>query len=98
MRVSVVFRPQAEDEVISAQRWYEEHQTGLGARFADALDDLIGRISSNPSEFPVVHGQTQRAVMRQFPYGIYFRTHSQTVVILAVMHGHRHPSRWQSRS
>lgn len=97
MTFSVVFRPQAEDELVSARQWYEEQQVGLGARFADAFGEIIGRISSNPSEFPVVYGQIRRAVMRQFPYGIYFRAHTQTVVIVAVMHGRRHPARWQSR-
>jgi len=97
MTLSVVFRPQAESEVTSARQWYEEHRAGLGAKFADALDDVVGRIVANPSEFPAVHGEIRRAVMRQFPYGIYFRMHAQTIVIIAVMHGRRHPSRWQSR-
>jgi plasmid stabilization system protein ParE len=98
MTFAVVFRPQAEDEVISARQWYERQRPGLGARFAAAFDDTIARVGSRPSEFPVVHGQIRRAVMRQFPYGVYFREHGQTVVVLAVMHGRRHPSLWQSRA
>lgn len=60
MMFSVVFRPQAEDEVAAARRWYEEHQPGLGARFADAVDDIVGRIGANPSGFPTVPGQIRR--------------------------------------
>jgi plasmid stabilization system protein ParE len=94
---SVVFRPQAEEEACAARRWYEEQKPGLGARFADAIDETLRRIASNPSTFPLVHGEIRRAVVRQFPYGIYFRTHAHDLVIVAVMHGRRHPRRWQSR-
>jgi toxin ParE1/3/4 len=68
----VVFRPQAEEEARAAQRWYEEQQPGLGKRFADAIDGTIQRIGSNPSAFPLVHGEIGRAVVRQFPFGVYF--------------------------
>ena len=97
MTLSVVFRPQAEDEVNAARQWYEAHKTALGAKFADALDDVVSRIAANPSAFPLVHGEIRRAVMRQFPYGLYFRIHIQTIVVIAVTHGRRHPSQWQSR-
>jgi toxin ParE1/3/4 len=94
---TVLFRPQAAAEARAARRWYEEQQPGLGARFADAIDEAIERIASSPAAFPVVHGEIRRAVVRRFPYGIYFREHADELVIIAVMHGRRHPLRWQSR-
>jgi plasmid stabilization system protein ParE len=94
---TVVFRPQAEQEVLLARRWYEEQRPGLGVQFANAIDDTIERTSSNAPAFPFVHGETRRAVVRRFPYGIYFRTLTDDIVITAVMHGRRHPRRWQSR-
>jgi plasmid stabilization system protein ParE len=83
----VIFRPVAEREVRAARRWYEEQKPGLGMRFAEAVDDVIGRISSRPSAFPTVHGDIRRAVLRQFPHGIYFRAHDGDLVVIAVMHG-----------
>jgi len=94
---TVVFRPQAEEEARAPQRLYEEQQPGLGARFAGAIGEAIQRIVSNPSAFPVVHDEIRRAVVRRFPFGIYFRIHAEDLVVLAVMHGRRHPRRWQSR-
>jgi hypothetical protein len=67
------FRPQANQEVQSARQWYEEQQPGLGIEFANAIDETIERVLSNPLAFPAVHGETRRAVVRRFPYGIYFR-------------------------
>ncbi len=97
MTTNVVFRPQAEEEARAARRWYEEQKPGLGARFADAIEETLRRIASNPPAFPLVHGEIRRAVVRQFPYGIYFRMHAQDLVVIAVMHGRRHPRRRQSR-
>jgi plasmid stabilization system protein ParE len=93
----IVFRPQADQELQSARQWYEEQRPGLGCHFAYTIDETIERVSSNPLAFPVVHGETRRAVVRRFPYAIYFRLHGDEIVITAVMHGHRHPRRWQSR-
>ena len=97
MTRKVVFRPQADQEALSARQWYEKQRPGLGAQFADAIDKTVERISSNPLAFPSVHGETRRAVVRWFPYGIYFRMLADDIVITAVMHGRRHPRRWQSR-
>jgi hypothetical protein len=63
----VVFRPEAEAEVLEARQWYESRSEGLGRRFAAAVDALVTRIVSNPLAFPEVHGQTRRAVLTRFP-------------------------------
>jgi len=93
----VVFRPEADQELLTARRWYEEQQPGLGAQFASEIDDTVERISSNPLAYPLVHGETRRAIVRRFPFGIYFRAAPAGIVVMAVMHGRRHPLRWQLR-
>jgi hypothetical protein len=35
--------------------------------------------------------------MRRFPYAIYFHAMPDEIVVLGVIHGRRHPRRWQSR-
>jgi plasmid stabilization system protein ParE len=95
--LEVVFRPQAEDEVIEAREWYEARRAGLGREFGQEVDSLIARIVGNPVAFPRVHNETRRAVLSRFPYAIYFRVSPHAVVVLAV-HGRQHPSRWKRRS
>jgi plasmid stabilization system protein ParE len=92
----VVFRPQAEDELLEVQRWYESRRTGLGGEFAQAIDALVARVADQPLSFPQVHGETRRAVLARFPYAISFRIDAEDVVVLAV-HGRQHPSRGQTR-
>jgi len=97
LALSVVFRPQAQDEAIEARDWYEARRAGLGREFGQELDGLIGRVVSNPVAFPRVHHETRRAVLSRFPYAIYFTVSTDAIVVLAV-HGRQHPSRWKRRS
>ena len=97
MPLSVVFRPQAEDDALEVRQWYESRRVGLGREFGEALDALIARIATSPQTFPRVHNETRRAVLTRFPYAVYFRVAEAAVVVLAI-HGRQHPSRWQRRS
>ena len=93
----VVFRPQAEDEVLEVRQWYEARRPGLGEDFGAAVDQVIERIMANPFAFPRAHAETRRAVLARFPYAVYFRDLNKEIVVLAI-HGRQHPSRWQIRS
>jgi hypothetical protein len=68
----VVFRPEAENEVLETRRWYEERREGLGAEFASAFDAIVERIVTSPLAFAYAHGETRRAVLQRFPYAIAF--------------------------
>ncbi|MGH7266231.1 MAG: type II toxin-antitoxin system RelE/ParE family toxin [Candidatus Rokuibacteriota bacterium] len=93
----LVFRPQAESELLDARSWYEERRPGLGRVFATAVDEAVAGVTEKPLAYPRVHGETRRALVRRFPYAIYFRVLQDDLVVLAVMHGRRLARRWQSR-
>jgi len=93
----VVFRPQAEDEVLEVRRWYESRRAGLGAEFGQAVDALVARILESPLAFQRAHKETRRAVLTRFPYALYYRIAGDDIVVQAV-HGRQHPSRWRRRS
>jgi plasmid stabilization system protein ParE len=95
--LEVVFRPQAEDDALEVRDWYESRSSGLGQEFRQELDATIERIAAGPLVFPRVHGETRRAVLRRFPYAVYFRV-AETVVVVLAIHGRQHPTRWQQRS
>jgi hypothetical protein len=57
--LDVVFRPQAEDEVLEVRQWYESKRPGLGQEFGQALDALVARIADSPFVFPRVHDETR---------------------------------------
>ena len=97
MTRTFVLRPQALRDTQAAKRWYDEQKAGLGDRFSKAVLEAIERVRSNPEFFRRVYGEIRRAAVRDFPYGVYFRLDADQLTILSVMHGRRHPRRWQSR-
>jgi plasmid stabilization system protein ParE len=94
---TVVFRPEADEEVRSARAWYEAQSPGLGIQFAHAIEQAIDAIATNPFAFRTVRAGTRRAVVRRFPYGVFFHLRDDQIIVTAVMHGRRHPRRWQGR-
>lgn len=98
MNRQVLFRPLAEAELLESRAWYEERQPGLGATFAAVVESTVEQIAEWPLAYPRVHGETRRAMLRRFPYAVYFRALPSEIVILAIIHDRRHPRRWQSRS
>ena len=97
MNSLVKFQPDAGSDVADAAAWYENQRKGLGAEFLDEILSTCEVISENPKLFPVVHRNTRRAVIKKFPFGIYYRTEDDFVSIIAVMHGSRDPKSWKNR-
>lgn len=93
---SVVFTQAARAELIEAQEWYEREATGLGRRFRQSIEALIERMSGNPRQFPIVFKNLRRALLRRFPYALFFVAEENTLIVIACFHASRNPSRWQS--
>ena len=66
-------------------------------RFLDELDVIFRRIEDNPRQFPRIDSNVRRALLRHFPYGVYFIDDSNALAVLAVLHLHREPDMWKSR-
>lgn len=95
MSLRVRLRREAECDVEEAAQWYERQREGLGQLFLDEVLRTLQGISEQPEFYPLVHRSTRRALIHKFPFGIYYRVHQEVVVVVAVMHGSRHPRRWQ---
>lgn len=95
---SVIFTQAARAELIDAQDWYEGEATGLGRRFRAAIDAVVDRMSANPRQFPVVFKNVRRALLRRFPYSLFFVVEDQALIVIACLHASRDPSPWQRRT
>jgi plasmid stabilization system protein ParE len=93
----VVTSPAATD-LTDAHDWYEAQSSGLGAEFLRAVDAAFAAVQRSPASFPAVSGRTRRALLRRFPYGVFFIAAGDEVVVLAVVHSRQHPRVWQSRA
>jgi plasmid stabilization system protein ParE len=98
MAPRLVVQPESGLDIQAAAVWYEEQRSGLGARFLEELDQVFRRIVDNPRQFPRVEDEVHRALLRHFPYGVYFHAEDERINVLAVLHLHRHPEMWKSRN
>ena len=92
-----IFRPAAAADVEDAYRWYENQRAGLGEEFLAAVSSVVEFLLTCPEGFPVVYRQTRRANLHRFPYSLFYRIVDDQIIVVACMHGRRHPRRWQSR-
>ncbi|MFY7884040.1 MAG: type II toxin-antitoxin system RelE/ParE family toxin [Dolichospermum sp.] len=98
MKYVLVFRPEVGDDLRDAYDWYESQQAGLGDEFIDCVDDLLNQIGMMPESYAIVYLDIRRAVIKRFPYAVYYRVISSRVVVTAIFHGRRDPKSWRSRT
>jgi plasmid stabilization system protein ParE len=93
----LVVRSAAEADIAAAALWYEDRAPGLGADFLRAVDVALAEVARAPERFPVVHRQCHRALLRRFPYAVYFVWDSGVVSVIACLHVRRDPQTWERR-
>jgi plasmid stabilization system protein ParE len=94
MALPVVYRRQVGRDLAAGFEYYEGQVKGLGERFLTAVGSAFDAIERYPQMFAQVHGEVRRALLSQFPYGVFYRVESKRVVVLAVLHMARNPSLW----
>jgi plasmid stabilization system protein ParE len=94
----VLWHREARIEADEAASFYGGRQPGLDRRFLDILEDALHRIRRRPNMYPKVEGDIKKCRLPRFPYGVIYRTRSETVEILAIMHLKREPGYWKARS
>jgi plasmid stabilization system protein ParE len=97
MTARLVVRPAAEADIADAALWYEQRASGLGTEFLRALDVSFAEIARMPERFPVVCEDCRRALLRRFPYAVYFVASPGLVSVVACMHASRDPRQWEER-
>jgi plasmid stabilization system protein ParE len=95
--MQVIFTPLARSEIVDAHDWYEARHSGLGSRFLEEVGTIVLRVEENPHQFPIVFQDVQRALLRKFPYGLFFHVENEAIVVIACFHGSRNPQRWEGR-
>lgn len=95
--MQLTFRPAAAIDVESAATWYERQQPNLGAQFLAEVERLEERVSENPYQFPVAFRRLRRALMRRFPFALYFQVQNDLALVVAVVDQRQKPSRWRIR-
>ena len=97
MSYTLSLRPRALAEIEGARNGYErvEH----GDSFVTEIETVLDTIQAMPLRFPIAYGTIHRALLRRYPFAVFFRVRPATthVVVLAVLPQRVDPAKWPSR-
>ena len=97
MSLPVILRHEAEVDVQEARDQIEAVRVGLGTQVLARVREVLARIEKMPEMHGKVWQDVRAARLKQFRYIVYFIVLADRVEVLAVLHGARDPSSWQSR-
>lgn len=91
--------PEAKADVAAAYLWYEEQCLGLGMEFLRCVEAALLSIQRTPMIYSVVHGSYRRALVRRFPFAVFFEVdHERNLcVVYSVFHCSQDPEKWRGR-
>ena len=97
-KYKIVITPTAQKDIQTGKDWYETKQDLLGNDFIDAIESALIRIHSNPRIFSLIYKGIRRALVKRFPFGIYYFIKDDIINIFAVIHSSRNPKIWKKRT
>jgi plasmid stabilization system protein ParE len=98
MKFYSILSPGAEADLDSASRWYLNIDIDLAFRFTLEMFTTLRRINISPYQFPVIDGTTRRALLKRFPYSIFFVLKKDYLSVIAVVHQRRSETIWMDRA
>jgi plasmid stabilization system protein ParE len=98
MSLPLIITPEAEQDLADARSWYEGKRAGLGERFVLCVEAALDQIRRIPEGATEVYPGIRRVVVRQFPYGVFYRIDTDQIAVIAVYHSKRDPRGWQERT
>jgi hypothetical protein len=81
----------------NAAIWYAAAQDGLGLRFYNAIVRTVEGIMARPFRWPIRQDNIRRALVKGFPYGIFYEVRETKIIVVAVAHLHRRSGYWRGR-
>jgi plasmid stabilization system protein ParE len=94
---SLSLRPRALVEISSTRENYA--LVGHGGTFLAELEAVIDTIQAMPLRFPIIYGTVRRALLRRYPFAVFFRLRPATshIAVLAVLPQRGDPAKWPRR-
>ena len=97
MTLPLILSVEAESDFDTTFDWYEEQRAGLGIEFVSHVQAALDLIASRPEMFAPRAENVRRALVRRFPYAVYYRLEPDRIVVLAIVHTSRDSSVWLKR-
>jgi toxin ParE1/3/4 len=98
MKLNIILSPGGAADLNAVVRWYHNIDPNLAFRFSLELVRILRRVDQSPLQFPRVSPRVRRALLKRFPYSIYFSLNIRVSSVIAVLHQRRAPEVWMERS
>ncbi len=91
--------PEAKADVADAYLWYEDQSLGLGMEFLRCVEAALLSVQRTPLIYPVVHESYRRALVRRFPFAVFFEIDDSEnqCTVYSVFHCSQDPDKWRGR-
>ena len=97
MAHDLILAPEAETDVVEAYEWYEARRRGLGEEFLSCVDAALSGISRTPDLHAIAFANYRRALVRRFPYAVFYEVVDELVTVYGVLHTARDSAKWRHR-
>ena len=91
MPYSVRYKRAASAEVEPAISRYALSEINQAPAFVKDLERTEAHLRAQPALYQQVEGEIRRAVLRRFPYSLFYVIERDEVIVLACMHQHQKP-------
>lgn len=85
------YTERAKNDLELAFTWYENQRQGLGLEFLDCVEASIATIMQMSLLFAEHHQPFRRALIRRFPFSIFFTIEKDCLVVHAVFDNRQNP-------
>ena len=97
MAARLVFTQEVKQDIAEAYTWYQNQRIGLGEEFLRSVEASFETIRRLPELRAPVQENYRRAMVRRFPYCIFYEFENTTVTVFSVIHTARDPAKWRAR-
>ncbi len=97
MAAELIIAPEAEQDMAEAYAWYEGRRAGLGEDFLSCVDACIQAITRMPQMHSIYYESYRRAMVRRFPYVVFYEDEESKITIYGVFHTSVDPKKWRDR-
>jgi plasmid stabilization system protein ParE len=89
--MQILYVPEIVGDMADARDWYESRSDGLGEEFVRMTYAAFEELVEFPEKHEVVYGSHRRALLRRFPYSVYYVIGQDTITVYGVFHTSRDP-------
>ena len=95
--MKIKISPFAEQDLDMTVEWYNFQSDGIGNEFAYVISEMFERIKTNPLQFPKDYGKMRKAVIKRFPYSVFFVVKDEVAFIFGIFSASRNPNIMKNR-